>query len=81
MFSICKSESTNAVVLLRQFCFVYSYFEKGCCREKLQATSRKVFWVVLRSLVLQRKLAREATDICLRLLKESNENRFDSYGG
>ena len=68
MFSICKSESTNAVVLLRQFCFVYSYFEKGCCREKLQATSRKVLWVVLRSLVLQRKLkewhARPGTYVC-----------------
>ena len=25
------------------------------------------------------KMAREATDICLRVLKESNKSRFDSY--
>ena len=60
--------------------YVYSYFEKGC-RKKCTRQSRKVLWVALRALFfkeIERKV-REATDICLRVLKESNKSRFDSF--
>ena len=58
----------------------YSYFEKGC-RKKCTRQSRKVLWVILRSLFFkesQDRMAREAMDSCLRVLKESNKSRFDS---
>ena len=59
----------------------YSYFEKGC-RKKCARQSRKLLWVILRSLFFkesQNRMAREAMDICLQVLKESNKSRFDSY--
>ena len=57
----------------------YSYFEKGC-RKKCTRQSRKVLWVVLSSLLKKvDRMAREAMDICLRVLKESDKSRFDSY--
>ena len=46
---------------------------KKCSRQ-----TRKVLWVVLSSLLFKRR-AREAMDVCLRVLKESNKSRFDSY--
>ena len=65
---------------LRSFC--YRYFEKGC-RKKCtrQCPSRKVLWVALSWISYPEKFertAREAIDVCLRLLKESNNIRFDS---
>ena len=62
-------------------CNINSYFDKGC-RKKCMRQSRKVLWVVLsaRSLKKFERMAREATDICLRVLKESNKSMFDSYG-
>ena len=60
---------------------VYSYFEKGC-RKKCTRQCRRVLWVILRSLFFKEsrdRMAREAVDICLRVLKESNKGRFDSY--
>ena len=60
---------------------VYSYFEKGCLK-KCTWQSRKALWVVLISLFFKESqdiMAREATDICLWVLKESNKSRFDSY--
>ena len=36
------------------------------------------FWVDYSSKEFER-MAREATDVCLRVLKESNKSRFDSY--
>ena len=60
---------------------VYSYFEKGC-RKKCTRQSRKVLWVILRSLFFkesQNRMAWEAMDLCLQVLKESNKSRFDSY--
>ena len=59
----------------------YSYFEKGC-RKKCTRQSRKVLWVVLSSLFFkqsQDRMAGEAMDLCLRVLKGSNKSRFDSY--
>ena len=60
--------------------FLYSYLEKGC-RIKCPRQPRKVLWVVLSSLFLKKfeRMAGEALDICLRVLKESNKSRFDSY--
>ena len=65
---------------LRGFC--YRYFEKGC-RKKCtrQCPSRKVLWVALSWISYPEKFertAREAIDVCLQLLKESNKIRFDS---
>ena len=60
---------------------VYSYFEKGC-QKKCTRQSRKVLWEVLSELGSSKKferMAREATDICFLVLKESNKCRFDSY--
>ena len=50
---------------------VYSYFEKGC-RKKCSRQSRKVLWVVLSSSKKFERMAQEAVDVCLRVLKESN---------
>ena len=60
---------------------IYSYFEKGC-RGKCTRQSWKALWVVLSSFFFQRnlkELARKAMEMCLRVLKESNKSRFDSY--
>ena len=61
---------------------VYSYFEKGC-RIKCTRQPRKVLWVVLSSLfskeIWKNGRRSEAMDMCLRVLKESNKSRFDSY--
>ena len=59
----------------------YSYFKKGC-RKKCTRQTRKALWVVFEFTVLQRnleELARKAMKMCLRVLKESNKSRFDSY--
>ena len=59
---------------------VYSCFEKGC-RKKCTRQSRKVLWVVCLPCSPKKikRVAREATDICSRVLLESNKNPFDSY--
>ena len=53
--------------------YVYSYFEKVVGKEQ--------WWVVLSALSSKKleRMARETTDICLPVLKESNKSRFDSY--
>ena len=53
---------------------IYSYFEKGC-QIKCTRQPRKVLWVVLSSLFFKEfeRMAGEAVDICLRVLKESNK--------
>ena len=59
-----------------------SYFEKGCWIKHMRQPQNYVLWVVLSSLFfkeISERMAGEAMDICLRALKESNENRFDSY--
>ena len=66
---------------IRSTLIVHSYFEKGC-RKKCARQSQKVLWVVLSSLFFkqsQDRMAGEAMDLCLRVLKESNKSRFDSY--
>ena len=71
-----KVNSTNLVfqnsviALFNSTVNIYSYFEKGC-QKKCMRQSQKVLWVVLS--------AREATDICLRVLKESNIDRIPYY--
>ena len=61
---------------------ICSYFEKGC-RMNCSGQPRKVLWVVLSSLffkeIWKNGTGGEATDICLRVLKESNKSSFDSY--
>ena len=58
----------------------YSYFEKGC-RIKCTRQPRKVLWAVLSHFFSKKfeRMAEEAVDIYLRVLKESNKSRFDSY--
>ena len=54
---------------------IYSYFEKGCWK-KCTRQSQKVLWVVLSSLFFKKfermARSREAIDVCLRMLKKSN---------
>ena len=60
---------------------MYSYFEKGC-RKKENATIPKGIVGGFDFTVLSKKfegVAREAIDVFLRVLKESNNRRFDSY--
>ena len=59
---------------------LYSYFEKGC-QKKCTQQSRKVLWVVLSSLFFKEIWRNDtwAIDVCLQMLKESNNRRFDSY--
>ena len=58
----------------------YSYFEKGC-RIKCTRQPRKVLWAVLSHFFSKKfeRMAEEAVDIYLRVLKESNKSRLDSY--
>ena len=60
--------------------FIYSCFENGC-RKKCTRQSRKVLWVVLSSLFFKEiwKNGRRGMDLYLRVLKESNKTKFDSY--
>ena len=59
---------------------IYSYFKK-VCRKKCTRQSRKVLWVAVRALFSKKfeRMVREAMDVCLRVLKESNKCRFDSF--
>ena len=59
--------STMYSILYRQ---IYSYFEKGC-RKKRTRQSWKVLWVILSALFFKEIIVWEATDLCLRMLKES----------
>ena len=63
-----------------QVLLAYSYFEKGC-RIKCTRQPRKVLWAVLSHFFSKKfeRMAEEAVDIYLRVLKESNKSRFDSY--
>ena len=59
---------------------IYSYFEKGCRKKARDNPDRYCgwFWVPFPSKKFGR-MAGEAMDVCLRVLKESNKSRFDSY--
>ena len=61
-------------------------FRERLSEKKRTPQSRKVLRVVLSSLLLDfgisgksDKMARDAMDVCLRVLKESQKSRFDSY--
>ena len=64
-------------------CGLYTYFEKGCPKKRTRQ-SRKVLWVALNSLFFK-EIWKNGTRghrplaICLLVLKESNNRRFDSY--
>ena len=87
-----KETTTTANLLLvtTTYCFVtwvykawvtYSYFETGC-REKCTRQSWKAlgwFWVLFFFQRNLKELVRKAMQMCLRVLKESNKSRFDSY--
>ena len=81
---ICLSTTHKEANKEREWSWlIYSYFEKGC-RKKCKRQSREVycgwFWVHSRSSPKKfERMAREAKEICWRLLKESKKNRFDSY--
>ena len=59
---------------------LHSYFEKGCRKSARDSPQRYCgwFWVHCSSKKFER-MAREAMDICLWVLKESNKSRFDRY--
>ena len=60
---------------------VYSYFEKGVLGKGAHDWSPKALWVVLSAMSLHKfeRMVREAVDICLWVLKESNKSRFNTY--
>ena len=70
-------------VMLR-YCWlqIYSYFDQGC-RKKCTRQSRKGIVGGFEGTSCPSKkferMVQEATDICLRILKESNKSRFDSF--
>ena len=48
--------------------------------EKVHATHRYCGWFLVHCFSKKfQTMAREAMDVCLRVLKESNKSRFDSY--
>ena len=68
-------------VMLR-YCWlqIYSYFDQGC-RKKCTRQSRKGIVGGFEGTVLQRNLKEwyRKPQTCLRILKESNKSRFDSF--
>ena len=70
----------HSSVTASSFFFVQLYFEKGC-REKSTRQSQMLLWVfrVHCSSKTFERMTREATEIRLRVLEESNKSRFDSY--
>ena len=56
------------------------FFEKGCRKSAFDNPERYCgwFWIHCSSKKFER-MAREAMEICLRVLKKSNKSRFDSY--
>ena len=70
----------HSSVTASSFFFVQLYFEKGC-RKKSTRQSQMLLWVfrVHCSSKTFERMAREAMDIRLRVLEESNKSRFDSY--
>ena len=67
--------------ILRPVIENYSYFEEGFS-DKVHATTPKGIVGGFEFTVFSKKIeriAREALDVCLRLLKKSNKSRFDSY--
>ena len=60
---------------------LYSYFEKGCRKKCAHDNPERYYgWFRVHCFLTKFEgMAGEATDICLRVLKESNKSRFDSY--
>ena len=60
---------------------MYTAISRKVVGKKCTRQSRKVLWMVLSSLFFKEfeRVAREAMDLYLRVLKESNKSRFDSY--
>ena len=77
----CAVQNQGITLMNYGYLYIYNYFEKGC-RKKCTRQSRKALWVVLSLLFLKRNLKElvgKAMEMCLRVLKESNKSRFDSY--
>ena len=79
--ALCRSASLAFSFVCSQFCtYCIELFRKRLS-EKVHATIPKGivggFWFTVFSEKFQR-MAREAMDICLPILKESNKSRFDS---
>ena len=77
---ISHSSISLTMLIVRDLLLLYSYFEKGC-RKKVHATIPKRFvggFEVHCSSKKFEKMAREAMDVCLQVLKESNKRGFDS---
>ena len=62
--------------------YIHSYFGEASCRVNGTRQPRRVLWVVVWVLCFSKKFERmagEAMAICLRVLKETNKSRFESY--
>ena len=71
----------NSAAYATQYCIQLSISRKVVGKSTRDNPERYCgcFWVHCFSKKFQR-MARESTDVCLRVLKESNKSRFDSYG-
>ena len=73
--------STNGHIHIYIYIYIYnSFLEKGCPKKCTRQTW-KVLWMILSALFFKEKFERmalEATDICLRVLKGGNKSRCQS---
>ena len=59
---------------------IYSYFKKGCWKKCTRQPERYCGWLWGHcSSKKFERMVREATNICMQVLKESNKSRFDSF--
>ena len=62
------------------FDWLYSYFEKGCRKKYTRQSQRYCGWFLVHCFSKKfQRMARDAMDVCLRVLKESNKSGFDGY--
>ena len=61
-------------------CLIYSYFEKVVGKKALDDPESYCGWFCVHSSSSRKfkRMAREAMDVCLRVLKERSKSRFDS---
>ena len=80
IFMVTVPISPRNCSISEQIVAFYSYFEKGFGKSVRDHPERYFRWFCVHSSSSRKfeRVAREATDVCLRVLKESSKSRFDS---